>query len=56
MSDASLPAALAEAFLFALSDYFMAGASEITHEFKTKSGWVLTVTANVVQRPKEVEE
>ena len=56
MTDDPLPATKeAKAFLVALSDYFMVGADEITHEFRTKSGWVLTVTAKVVQRPKEAK-
>ena len=46
----------AKAFLVALSDYFMAGADEITHEFKTKNGWDMTVTAKVISRPKEGKE
>lgn len=54
MTDDPLPATKeAKAFLVALSDYFFNGADEITHEFRTKSGWVLTVTAKVVERPKE---
>ena len=57
MTDDPLPATKeAKAFLVALSDYFFNGADEITHEFRTKRGWVLTVTAKVVQRPKEGKE
>lgn len=57
MTDDTLPATKeAKAFLVALSDYFFNGADEITHEFRTKSGWVMTVTAKVVQRPKEAKE
>lgn len=54
MTEDPLPATKeAKAFLVALSDYFMMGADEITHEFRTNRGWVLTVTAKVVERPKE---
>jgi len=54
MTEDPLPATKeAKALLVALSDYFMMGADEITHEFRTKRGWVLTVTAKVVGRPKE---
>lgn len=54
MTDDPLPATQeAKAFLVALSDYFKAGVDEITHEFKTKSGWDLKVTAKVISRPKE---
>jgi len=57
MTDDPLPAAKeARALLAALSDYFFEGADEITHEFRTERGWVLTVTAKVVQRPKEAKE
>jgi len=53
MTDEQLPGTKeAKALLVALSDYFFSNdADEITHEFRTKSGWVMTVTAKVVQRP-----
>lgn len=57
MNDEQLPGTKeAKALLVASSDYFFNGADEITHEFRTKSGWVMTVSAKVVQRPKEAKE
>lgn len=57
MTDEQLPGTKeAKAFLVALSNYFFNGADEITHEFKTKSGWDMIVTAKVIQRPKGKKE